>query len=263
MNHAARKRNTQNSSQGRIRGAAESGNALVYVLIAIGLFAALSFTLTRQTDTSEGGSITEEQVELTTTQLISYATQARSALDQMDFSSVRPSEMIFILPSDANFETETPPAIRNIYKVYHPDGGGLIPGTLPEKAIAQVNTTPPPGWYMGRFNNVDWTPLGPGNTAGTAGAEAPYEEVILIAYQISQAVCEKINEKVIGTNTIPTISVPLKQVFIDDATTGYGAGTNTHLTTGTGNICVECENVSSLCVQQGGIYGFYNILADQ
>ncbi len=224
----------------------ERGNALIYVLIAIALFAALSFTLGRQTDTSESGGLGDHKAELYATQLISYAAQARSAVDQMLFTAASDiNDLDFMAPTDANFDTGT-----LIHKVYHPQGGGLIPGKLPADVVASTTNDPDPGWYMGRFNNVEWT--------GPAGANT--NEVILIAYQINEQVCGLINQKINGSTAIPTMTSSIRDTLIDDAVHG---GTNIELTTDGGDICPDCENMGSLCVQEGGIFGFYTIIADQ
>ena len=233
----------------------ENGNALIYVLIAIALFAALGFTLSRQTDTGEAGTLENERAELYATQLISYAAQARQVVDQMVFTSATDASQIdFTPPTDATFDTGT-----LIHKIYHPQGGGLNPGTLPPAVINEVTTDPDPGWYLGRFNNVDWTPLASGNTAGAGGAQAPYEEVILTAFQISEQVCGFINEKINGSTAIPASTAALRSILVDET---LHSGTNVEFTTDSG-ICPACENQASLCIQEGGIYAFYNILADQ
>ncbi|MCB1720550.1 MAG: hypothetical protein H6860_03830 [Rhodospirillales bacterium] len=221
----------------------ERGNALIYVLIAIALFAALSFTLSRQTDTSEAGTLSQEKAELYATQLISYAAQARSAIDQMLFTAASDIDQLdFTAPTDAGFDTGT-----LIHKVYHPQGGGLLPGKIPTEAITQITNDPEPGWYLGRFNNIEWT-------ASAA------EEVVLIAYQINETVCGLINKKINGSTAIPTMTTSIRNTLIDDSLHG---GTNVELTTDAPDICPDCKNIGSLCVQEGGIYGFYTILADQ
>lgn len=224
----------------------QSGNALIYVLIAVALFAALSMTLGRQTDTSEIGTLSDEKAELQATQMITYAAQAKSALDQMLFGGTKVDDLDFTQPTDPAFETE-PPA--NYLKVYHPVGGGLVPAALDAQAIGGNSATPPPGWYLGRFSNVDWT-------------NSVAQEVILLAYQIHPKICERINLKITGTAAIPSMTAPIKEVFIDAALPLHG-GANADLTTGTAQICPDCHNRASLCVQQGGLYAFYTILADQ
>ncbi len=223
----------------------EQGNALIYVLIAIALFAALSFILGRQTDTSEVGTIEEEKAELYAAQLISYAAQAKQVIDQMSFTGTDIDEFDLVLPGVAAFSIAP-----HIDKVYHPEGGGLTPGNLPTNAVAQSTADPVPGWYMGRFNNVEWTA-----TAGT--------DLILIAYQISQSVCERINIKVTGSAAIPTMTDSIKEVMIDDSF--YGVGVNTDLTTDPGDICPDCDKMTALCVenQLQNAYGFYTLLADR
>lgn len=224
----------------------QAGNALIYVLIAIALFAALSFTLSRGTDTGETGSLDEERAGLLATQLISYSAQAKQSLDQMVFMGADINNIDFTLPTDAAFDT--PP---NGNKIYHPEGGGLIPGKLPANAITDAIGDPPAGWYLGRFNNVEWT-----------ATTAP--EIILVAYQIPQAVCEQINKKVTGNTTIPVLNDSIKETMIDDAL--YSVGANVDLSTADpGDICTACHERVSLCVQNDtqNAYGFYTILADQ
>lgn len=220
---------------------------MVYVLIAIVLFAALSMTIGRQTDTSEADDLDDGKAELYATQLIAYATQAKSAVDQMLFTGAQIGDLVFTLPSEAGFNTAP-----TLYKVYHPDGGGLNPGTLRSETIDQNIADPVAGWYLGRFNNVEWT-----RTTGT--------DVILVAFQIKKSICEKINEKIRGTTAIPVMTSPIRNVMIDDAF--YGGAGNTDLTTDPGGtpICADCDKRASLCVEDsaGGTYGFYTVIADR
>lgn len=224
----------------------ESGNALVYVLIAIVLFAALSFTLSRNSDTGEAGGLAEDRAEIYASQIISYAAQAKSVIDQMLFTGAEINDLDFTLPGEAGFET--PP---NIYKVYHPDGGGLNPGHIPEILQSSPGGAPDPGWYMGRFNNFDWTPTSA-------------DDVVLVAFQINSTVCAIINEKINGSRDIPQITTQLNEVFIDE---NLHPQTNVDFTTGSSNICPDpaCEQTASLCVLNaaGSAYGFFTVIADQ
>lgn len=224
----------------------EKGNALIYVLIAIGLFAALSFTLSRQTSTGSGEQIDTDRQQLYATQMISTASQLKSAIDQMLFSGSSIADLNFTLPGDTNFETGS-----HIHKVYHPLGGGITPPQLASYAIDQTDTDPVAGWYMGSFNNIDWT-------------ESAGNDVILVAYQIPETMCGLINEKITGNTTIPAlVSASLREVFIDGS---IYSGANSELTTSTsGDICEECNNMASLCVSNpsGSMYAFYTVVADQ
>lgn len=230
----------------------ERGNALIYVLIAIALFAALSMTLGRQTDTGEAASLSDERAELYATQLIAYAAQAKSSVDQMMFSGADIATLDFALPGSAGYDTGT--TTDKIKRVYHPDGGGLVAENLPEEAAAYTGNDPEAGWYMGRFNNVEWT-----KTGGVNG-----DDVILVAYGIHEKICEKINEKVKGSSAIPQMTASIRNVMIDDV---YHTGVNADLTTVTPGtpVCADCHNVSTLCVEDlaGNIFGFYSVLLDR
>ncbi len=224
----------------------QRGNALVYVLIAVALFAALSMTLGRQTDTGEAGTVSDEKTQLIATQLISYAAQTQSSIDQMVFTGSEIDDLDFIRPTAALFNT--PP---HIHKVYHPQGGGLNPGYLSANAISQSTNDPAPGWYLGRFNNIEWT--------ATAGSD-----VILVAYQISKKICEALNLKITGSTAIPAMTNSIRNTMIDDS---VHTGTNIDLTTDPSGtpICGDCDKRSTLCVsnQAQTIYGFYTIIADR
>lgn len=185
--------------------------------------------------------MSEDRAEIYASQLISYASQAKSVVDQMLFSGAQIDQLVFTRPGQAGFETGS-----NIYKVYHPEGGGLNLGTLNEIAKNQIATNPVAGWYLGRFNNVEWS----------ATAQ---EDVILTAHQIDRAICENINEKITGNTDIPQLTTELREVLLD--TSLYG-GSQEDLTTTT---CADCEDYMSLCVSNaaGSAYSFYTVLADQ
>lgn len=229
----------------------QSGNALIYVLIAIVLFAALSMTLGRQTDTSEAGALSDEKAEIYANQLIAYAAQAKLVIDQMIFSGADIDDLDFTLPTEAGFNTAP-----NIYKVYHPEGGGLTPGTIPAEIQTTTATAPVSGWYLGAATNIDWT-----KTAGT--------DVILVAHKISQQVCEKINLKITDSTNIPSLTVAAGEIrasFIDKKYWNP-AGTNTDLTTDPAGtpFCGNCYKVASLCIQDNGgtTRSFYAVLTDR
>lgn len=220
----------------------QNGNALIYVLIAIVLFAALSFSLSRQSRYGGGtGEIDAAKAEFHAAQMIAYASQVKSAIDQMIVTGSTIDDLDFILPSDANFDTGSP-----VHKVYHPAGGGITHANLPDNAVNQISTTPEAGWYMGAFNNVEWT-----KTTGT--------EIILTAYQIAMPVCEKINQKITGQTTIPVLAGDVRIFLLDDTIFG---GSNDDLEAAD---CAACEGYPSLCVSNAAAtqFSFYSITAER
>jgi len=215
----------------------EKGNALIYVLIAIALFAGLGFILSRQARNAGTTELDDAQKELYAMQLISYSAQAKSVIDQMLISGSDIDDLDFTQPNQSGFNT-APYA----HKVYHPQGGGLSHATIPESIKAQIASSPVAGWYLGRFNNVEWT-------------KSTQSDVILTAYQITGSVCETINQKITGSSDIPALSGNMNQYIVDTAT-------NSDLTV---SACSGCEGYTTLCVSNSAVsaYSFYTIVADR
>lgn len=224
----------------------ESGNAVIYVLILVVLFAALGFTLSRQSDSSETSGLDAERNSIMATQLIEKANQVKQTVDQMIFSgsafTPTTSDLVFITPDDAAFNTAP-----NIHKVWHPSGGGMTLPTLPPDAVHQVDADPVAGWYLGLFNNVEWTP-----TTAT--------DVVLTAHQISEQVCQQINKKITGTTTIPVLAgaVTIKEVLIDTAKHSGGANGDLDTT----SCPAGCDGMPSLCISNnaGTMWSFYSLI---
>ncbi len=212
----------------------QNGNVLVYVLIAIVLFAALGFTLSRQTQNSSTKEIDSAKADILAMDMLSYSVQAKSVIDQMVFTGSNIAGLVFTLPSEAGFSTSP-----HIHKVFHPEGGGLTLANLPAKAKAQTLSTPPAGWYLGRFNNIEWS-----KDSGT--------DVILTAHQIAKPICESINKNITGSVAIPALSGSLSNYLVD-------TGTNNDLTA---VVCAACDGYMSLCVSNSAAdtYSFYSVL---
>lgn len=221
---------------------AQAGNALVYVLVAIVLFAALSLTMGRQTDSSETSVLDDGQTELLAGQMIAYAAQVESAVNQMLFSGTREEDLNFIMPNATGFDSVN--AADNIKKVYHPQGGGLTPAELDPRAVGGTSATVDAGWYLGLFNNTEWT-------------KSSANDVMLAAVQVSDQVCAKLNEKISGDGNIPQITGPANLFNLFVAPAVHGMGGAAHLTR---TVCPDCDDYSSLCVRKGGANVFYTIV---
>ena len=217
----------------------ESGSALIYVIIAVALFGALTLTLSRQSQTGEVGTMRAEDVELAASRILTTAAQVESAVKQMTFSGSTIADLDFSLPGQAGFN-----AGSSVHKVFHPAGGGLSLPQLDDKAKAQISTDPPSAWYLGRFNNVEWT-----DSIGT--------DVVLVAHQISQSVCANLNEKLTGSAAIPALSgATLRDILISDS---FHGGSNADFDSAN---CGACNNQPAMCVSDTGVtaYSFYSII---
>lgn len=214
--------------------ARQSGNVMVYILLALVLIGALTVALTRQGDQG-GDDLSYEQAELQASQLISYSLSAQNVVNQMIMSGSNIDTIDAMLPSNAAFNTAP-----NIHKVFHPQGGGLnyeVP-KLPPFAASGVATTA--GWYITK-RNVQWTP-----SAAT--------DLVLAAFSIDPAVCRQINKKLTGQATL----YPL--VGATQTTNYFTTAAATNLTAAN---CPSCDGKASLCVTDAAANArptFYTIL---
>ncbi len=229
----------------------QSGNAMIYVLVVVALFAALSFVLSRQNDASEAGGISNEQLEIYAGTIQQAAAQLKQSVEQMTFTGTAVADLNFVTPDDASFNVaDPPPAPAHGNKVFHPSGGGVVLPRIPDDAIHEPAPNPsglPGRWYIGRFSNVEWTP-------------SAAEDVVLTAHEIKQAVCEKINFKLTGSTAIPVLTDPVNEVLIDEAAAGSSATSNIDFTSAE---CAGCFGKPSLCVKDSvsASWSFYSIIA--
>lgn len=236
----------------------ERGNALIYVLIIVVLFAALNFILSRQQSTSEVSVLSEQQAKFYATQILNYAAQARQAINQMVMTGTNVDDLTFFQQGDADFDSEA--TYPNINKIYSPEGGGLVPAAIPQSAINDPGGTPLPGYYIGRFNNVEWT-------------YSSADDLIFAAYKIKKEVCEEINRMIAGDSFVPPpqLNNTTAHYLIDNTNTApsHLRSNGTGHTNGTGDLteaaCPNCDDKPALCVADSGnnSYAYYDIIVQQ
>lgn len=219
----------------------DRGNAFLYVLIAIVLFAALTYAMVRNHDAGGAASeIDEGRVSVAADSILAYAVSTQTAITRMDQMGTSADAIDFMLPSDTVFND--PPTLD---KLFHPDGGGLVYKPLPKDALDATVTNPDAGFYVGRFSNFEWSPT-------TA------QDVIFSAYGLTQAVCARLNRQITGDAAIPEIQgISLQQALVDASLHTSG---NADLDSST---CADCEEKPALCIREGAKYGFYSIMVAQ
>lgn len=227
----------KNASKGRkirhIRPV-QSGNAMIYVLIALALIGLLTATMMRQENNSND-DLTKDQAEFQATQILEYAAAAQNALDQMIIMGADPGNIDFMLPSASSFNVAP-----HYNKFFHPQGGGLIYKEASMPPFVSNAATPGAGWYLTKRTNVEWTP-------------SATPDLIITARSIDSDVCRALNKKIIGSNTIVTTD---SMADLTRILTIYGASMN--LTTST---CPNCDGRPQLCVQNGATPpDFYTVI---
>lgn len=218
----------------------QKGNAFLYILIAVVLLAGLTFTLSRiESQDGDGQSkVDKAQVALDANAILSYAASVQNAIIRLDQVGVSSDQIDFIQPWETTFND--PPTTE---KLFHPDGGGLNYKPLPPDATGASVADPKPRFYVGRFNNVEWSP--------TAAMD-----VIFTAYKITRPVCEEINRRVIGDPTIGTYSSTMARVLVEGAGR-YHSGGFRDLQIAQ---CAACEDKNAFCITDGTSYAFYSIM---
>ena len=220
-----------------------SGNAFVYILIACVLLGALTYSLSRSYNTGGAAKdLDDTRALIAADSILAYAGNAANVITQLDQTGVSDDEIVFTIPSDAAFNNAP-----TTEKLFHPDGGGLNYKPLPKDAIDQDLTgNPVAGYYIGRFNNTEWTP-------------STTNDIIFTAWGIRREVCAALNKKLLGSATIPTeLNLPQMRRTMVDAI--YHSGANADATAAG---CPSCDGKPSLCMRTGGVpyvYAFYSIL---
>lgn len=199
--------------------------------------------------TKQGGEsddLSYETNELLVTKTVAFAAAAKNTVDQMMMSGTNINNLSYLRPTMAGFDTAP-----NYNKVFHPEGGGLTltapdPSLFMDVTTAATPGNPKSGWYMGRFNNVEWTPT-------TAN------DILFVAYNINSTICAAINKKITGSTSIPVLSVEIAPRFVSVAD---GSATNANFAKAE---CPACDGYPSLCVVGPGNvrHTYYNIISAQ
>ncbi len=218
---------------------------MIYILVALVLFGLLTAVLVRRNAQTDSENLTEEMAQFESAQILSYAQGTQKAIDQMVMSGTMADNIVFTRPNESSFDNGS-----NIYKLFHPEGGGLTYKASDAKLFSTLSA-PAQGWYIGMFNNVEWSPTA-------------QQDVILTAYGIKQPVCESINEKIIGTKAIPAlVSSTLPELLIPSSVPSHpGTNANFMLTHCPALPAPTCREQNMLCISNGGgtEFAFYAII---
>lgn len=169
----------------------ESGNVLFLILIAVALFAALSYAVTQSTR-SGAGSTDREQSLLGSASLTQYPTALRTSVVRMLLAGLDVKDLLFAAP--AGFTT-----ISNQHLlVFHPDGGGAVYQQAPVDVMAS-------GGVGTWSHNMNFAIPGIGRTATPATAATA--DLIAFLPGVNDPSCARVNTQM-GVNTTAGGCVP-------------------------------------------------------
>lgn len=226
-----------NSDKHSARGV--RGNAMIYILISLALLGLLTMTLMRQ-NKQGGDDIEADQAELLASQVLTYTTTVKAAVDQMLLIGTPVASIDFARPSDTGFDTAP---YGN--KLFHPEGGGLSYSPPSQNLFVSGLSSPAAGWYAGRFNDIEWTPTSA-------------QDVVLTAWGIKQPVCALLNKKITGSAAIPALSSARSRLV----KVTYHSAANAAFVKAD---CTACEEKPSLCVStdSAAVFVFYSVISAQ
>lgn len=174
----------------------ERGNALFLILIAVALFAALSYAVT--TSGRGSGNIDREQALIAASQVTQFPAAIRTAVTRMVITGTLATAVDFT----------TTPSASDTADVFGAAGGGVVQQDVP----ANVGGSAPAWNYLHANHGTDgWYIAGIGTDATTSG-----RDVIVALSDISNAVCGTINRGLGITGNI----------LNEGTTVTYAAGTN-------------------------------------
>ena len=102
----------------------ESGNVLFLILIAVALFAALSYAVTQST--RGGGNADNETKQIQIAQVVQHISEVRTALSRlMIINGCDNTDISFENANWSNGNYDHTPAASVDCQIYHPDGGGV------------------------------------------------------------------------------------------------------------------------------------------
>ncbi len=157
----------------------ERGNVLFLILIAVALFAALSYAVTQSTRSGSGDASSETSL-INSAQLAQYPAGVRTAVVRMVIGGTSVDNLIFDAP--ANFS-----AISDLtYNVFHPTGGGAVFQVAPKDLLAPGETGE---WIYSSRYQIDGIGI-------TDSAQLSGNEVIAFLPGVSRDVCRKLNSEV-------------------------------------------------------------------
>lgn len=180
----------------------QSGNALFLILIAVALFATLSYALTQSG--RGGGSSDKENAELKAANILSfantltYAVQRTLIIAGADITELYFNNDTYEAADGSNFNgTMGTPVDPSLY-MFHPQGGGVVPLTFEDATATSCGSCGASRLLGGHFA-IRWIAI-PG-----VGTSLP--ELTLFGAQFSDDVCTAINRKSGISPDIPDATV--------------------------------------------------------
>lgn len=239
----------------------DSGNVLFLILIAVALFAALSYAVT-QSSRSGGSDTSSETALISSAQLTQYPASIRTSIIRMIVNGSSVDEINFNTPSE--FDNLS----YDNLGVFHPDGGGAIYSAAPPDMMADGEQGT---WH---FNaNLEVPDIGTSEEDGN--------DLIAFLPGIKSSICKKINEELgisdlasgSSSDHVPNLSDLSSSFAVDDLIDDTGPDTGNDITFPSGSDQPDIDDASGSlsgqpygCFQNNGTSGeyvYYHVLVER
>lgn len=181
--------------------AKQSGNVLFLILIAVALFAALSYAVSQST--RGGGNADDETAKIAASNLIQLLGSYKVGVDRLRARGCASNQISFV--GAPGFYTNGNSPVDNSCHLFEPEGAGMSYIGPDEKALDQSLSGASDFGVLSfeRNNDVDMTFQ---SSASAVEATVPY---------VSAAVCLEINQTLHDISTIPenTSDTPTRNTF--------------------------------------------------
>lgn len=169
----------------------ESGSIIVFILIAIVVFAALSFAVS-QSMRGGGSNMDSERLRLSATEILQYADSLKQAVQKVKIEGVDDAELSFANTTIAGYTNAA--CTTAACKIFDAGGGGANIAA-PDQAWLDLTLAGPPArigqWY---FTTACVVGVGEG-TAGCDTDTIDDEELLAVLPYVQKNICIEINSR--------------------------------------------------------------------
>ncbi len=219
------------------RTSSETGSAIILILMAIAMFAALSYVVFR--DSRSGiSSLTAEQARIAAQEVLSYADGIKKTVQTLRLRGCSDTQInLYSANGAAGVGDNAGAPADDSCDVFSVAGGNMNYQDIPSVALSSSATTTK-WWFDGRI------------VVKNIGTTSP--ELIVWAQQLKPEVCNALNQAVMGADSAAEV--------VSTHTTGF-SGTYSAAADGVGNDAGSIYDTQATgCLQDGSNYDFYAVL---
>lgn len=233
---------------------AERGNVLFLILIAVALFAALSYAVTQSTRSGSGDASGETNL-INSAQLAQYPAGVRTAIVRMIIGGVNVEQLAFNAPVDFDDLSDLEEG------VFHPSGGGAVWTNAPTDMMAGSGPNPTGRWAFNMRAQIQ--DVGITDAADNAG-----NDLIAFLPGVSENICRRLDVEA-GIIT-GTAAVPAGPAYTPDPTDALDYMKDDYAgPPATPNVVIGAAGSTAFqgqpfgCYVNAGVYVYYHVLVER